>query len=134
MALLLVGPGLHGDHVPFPVDLRGIQQGLGRLPVERLSIEPLAGESLAEPGVAQHGSLVIDARGEAWVAYRRRSRPVTLHLSLLTFRDGVPAAPTLAYSRWRIVLREGHEAHELVAFSPERAVVPQASKSRPTSP
>jgi hypothetical protein len=128
MAMLLAGPDLHGERVPFPVDLRGIDQGLGRLPAERLSIEPWAGEPLAEAGIAQHGSLVIDGHGEAWLAFRRRTRPGSQYLSLLTFQDGVPAAPTLAYPTWRIVLREGHDEHELVAFAPGRAFGPYTQR------
>lgn len=122
MAMLLAGPDFRGERVPFAVDLKGISEGLGRLAVDHLSIEPLAGDPLAEAGIAQHGSLVIDARGEAWLVHRRRSHPRSRYLSLVTFQGGVPAAPTLAYPTWRIVLRDEQGEHELVAFSPEPVV------------
>jgi hypothetical protein len=131
MAMLLAGPDLHGERVPLPVDLKGIDEGLGRLAVERLSIEPWAGEPLAEAGIEQHGSLVIDGAGEAWLAYRRRSRPGSEYLSLLTFRRGLPAVPTLTYPTWRIVLKEEGREHELVAFAPGGTV---ASEARWRSP
>lgn len=124
MAMLLAGPDLHGERVPFVVDLSGIEEGLGRVAAERIAIEPWAGEPLGQPGIAQHGSLVIDSRGEAWLAYRGRARPSAAHLSLHSFQVGLPAAPILAYPMWRIVINGGGDDHELVAFAPGRTLGP----------
>lgn len=129
MAMLFAGPDLHGAAAPFLVDLRGIDEGLGRIAGERISIEPWAGDSLAQPGIAQHGSLLIDHDGEAWLVYRQRSRPGDQHLSLCTFQVGAPAKPTIAYPTWRIVLRDGPVEHELVSFQPGRIAGPEAQWS-----
>jgi hypothetical protein len=129
MAMLFAGPDLHGAPTPFLVDLRGIDEGLGRIAGERMLIEPWAGDSIAQPGVAQHGSLLIDHDGEAWLVYRLRTRPGDQHLSLSTFQVGTPAKPTIAYPTWRIMLKDGPAEHELVSFQPGRIEGPQAQWS-----
>ena len=129
MAMLLAGPDLRGERAPLPVDLLGLDEGLGRIAAARISIEPWPGESLGLPGVSQNGSLIIDGQGVAWLAYRSRTRLGSRYLSLVTFDMGAPARPVLAYPTWRIVLRDGPNEHELVAFAPGRTFGPDMAKT-----
>ncbi len=129
MAMLLAGPDLRGDRAPLPVDLLGLDEGLGCIATARISIEPWPGATLGLPGVSQNGSLIIDGQGVAWLAYRSRSCLGSRYLSLVTFALGTPARPVLAYPTWRIVLREGPDEHELVAFAPGRTFGPDRAKT-----